>query len=223
MLRCRTLFLFLVLLSLAAAAPASATPVTVLITGTWDTVEDTAGVTDGSIVVGGSFTATLVYDDTATDLDPDPNNGGYVFPAGSSDFTLDTGNFSFVPGSDLVIAIENDNGFGEDQIFLFAEDYSGTGPFAAGTGIGGTAFANPLLTDTTATALSTDDLTGVVWTIGSYDLTNFYFFAGVTGASPGDFIELSGTITGLSILPEPSTLLLGLVGALGLAAARLRG
>jgi hypothetical protein len=146
-----------------------------------------------------------------------------VFPAGSSDFTLDTGNFSFVPGSDLVIAIENDNGFGEDQIFLFAEDYSGTGPFAAGTGIGGTAFANPLLTDTTATALSTDDLTGVVWTIGSYDLTNFYFFAGVTGAGAGQFIELDGTITGLAVLPEPSALLLGLIGALGLAAARLRG
>jgi hypothetical protein len=187
MLRCRTLFLFLVLSSLAAAAPASATSVTVLIIGTWDSVTDTAGVTDGSIVVGGTFTATLVYDDSVPDLDPDANNGGYDVAAGSSDLTLDTGNFSFVPGSGVGIAIENDIGFGEDQIFLFAEDYSGTGPFAAGTGIGGTAFANPLLTDTSGTALSSDDLTGVSWTIGSYDLTNFYFFAGVTGAGAGQF------------------------------------
>jgi hypothetical protein len=120
------------------------------------------------------------------------------------------------------IALENDNAFSEDQIFLFAETYSATGPFTSGTGIGGTTFANPTLTDTSATALSSDDLTGVPWTIGSYDLTNFYFFAEVTGADPGEFIELSGTITGLAVLPEPSTILLGLTGVLALA-LRLRG
>jgi hypothetical protein len=223
MLRCRTLFLFLALLSLAAAAPASATPVTVLITGTWDSVTDTAGVTDGSIFVGGTYTATLVYDDSVADADPDPNAGGYDIPAGSSDLSLATGSYTFTPASGVGIAVDDNGTLGTDAVFLFAETYSATGPFAAGTDIGGTTFANPTLQDTSETAHSSDALTNLPWDISAYDLTNFYFFAGVTGAGAGEFIELSGTITGLAVLPEPSALVLGLVGALGLAAARLRG
>ena len=134
MLRCRTLFLILALLALAVAAPVSATTVTVEITGTWDSVDDSAGVTDGSIVVGGSFTATLVYDDSIPDTDPDPSLGGYDIPSGSSDLSLTTGSYSFVPSSGVGIAIEDDNLFGEDNVFLFAETYSATGPFAPGTG-----------------------------------------------------------------------------------------
>jgi hypothetical protein len=121
------------------------------------------------------------------------------------------------------IAIEDDNAFAEDVVFLFAETYSSTGPFAPGTGTGGTSFSNPVLTDTSATALSSVALTDVSWDVSAYDLPSFYFFTGVTGAGPGDFIELSGTITGLAVLPEPSGLLLGAIGLLGAVATRLRG
>jgi hypothetical protein len=222
MLRCRTLFWVFSLLALAAAAPASATTVTVEITGTWDTVTDTAGVTDGSIFVGGSFTATLVYDDSIADSIPDPTMGGYDIPAGSSDLSFITGSYSFVPGSGVGIAID-DGVSGQDAVFLFAETYTSTGPYPGGVSTGGTTFANPSLIDSSATAHTSDALTDLTWTLSDYNLANFYFFTEVLGAGAGEFLELDGTITGLTVLPEPSSLILVVVGGFALLARSRRG
>jgi len=222
MRRGRTPFWILALAAFAIATPAAATSVTVQITGTWDTVMDTADVLDGSITVGGSFTATLVYDDSVADADPDPNLGGYDFSAAESDLSFTSGNYTFVPTSGLGIAVDNDV-FGEDNVFLFAESYITTGPFPVGISAGGTSFTNPTLFDTSGTAHSSDQLTDLPWSIELYNITNFYFFTGVLGASSGDFIELTGTITGLAVLPEPSGLLLAALAGIALGFARIRG
>jgi hypothetical protein len=219
MRRVRVLASMLALLVLAAAAPALATSVTVQISGTWDSVIDNATVLDGSITVGGSFTATLVYDDSVSDLNDDPSIGEYDVLAASSDLSLSTGNYSFAPSSGLGIAIDDDNAFGEDVVFLFAESYVTSGPLPSGISTGGTSYANPTLTDTSGTAYGSDELTALPWSIGSYDLTSFYFFTGVLGAGAGDFIELQGTITGLALLPEPSNLVLVGFGLAALCSA----
>src|SRR5512145_3116070 len=120
MRRARVLGWMPLFLMLAIASPALATSVTVQISGTWDSVIDNASVLDGSIV-GGTFTATLVYDDSVSDLNADPGVGEYDVSAASSDLSLSTGNYTFAPGSGLGIAIDDDNAFGEDAVFLFAE------------------------------------------------------------------------------------------------------
>jgi hypothetical protein len=206
------------LAALAFARPADAASVTVQITGTWDSVADTAGVTDGSLVVGGAFVATLVYDD-ATDPDPeapnDPNSSNYTVPAGSSDLTLSSGNYSFTPASALGISIDDDNA-GQDAVYLFADSYT-----TPGISIGGTSYANPVLIDSSSAAHDSDALEDLPWSIDAYDLTNFYFFASV--GTGGDYIELSGTISGLAVLPEPSGFALTGLALLALAGARRLG
>jgi hypothetical protein len=222
MRRGRVVCWMLSFLAIATATPALATSVTVQISGTWDSVIDNASVLDGSITVGGSFTATLVYDDSALDANADPNLGEYDIAAVSSDLSLASGNYSFVPGSGLGIAIDDDV-FGEDAVFLFAESYVTTGPLPLGISTGGTSYANPVLSDTTGTAHGSDDLTGLPWSIGSYDLATFYFFTQVFGAGAGKFIELQGTITNVAVLPEPSALMLLGLGLGALVVARIRG
>jgi hypothetical protein len=205
--------------ALAAAPAAHATSVTVQISGTWDSVIDNANVLGGSVTVGTSFVATLVYDDGTLDSDPSSNAGAYDVPALSSDLTIATSTFVFSPGSASVlgIAIDDDNSFGEDALFLFVDGYTATG-LPVGISLGGTRYANPTFVDTTSTAHSSDDLTDLPWSSGAYDVTSFFFTAGVVGAGAGKVITLQGTATGFAILPEPSTLVLFTLGCLAIAA-----
>jgi hypothetical protein len=219
MRRALHLLWILTLATFAAPPVAHATSVTVQISGTWDSVFDNANVLGGTVTVGTSFVATLVYDDNTADSDPSPNAGAYDVPAGDSDLTITTSTFVFSPGiaALLGIAVDDDNGFGEDAIFLFADGYTATG-LPSGISLGGTRYANPTLTDTTGTAHSSDDLTALPWSAGSYDMTSFFFTAGVVGAGAGKMITLQGTITGLAVLPEPSVLLLMALAGLTLVA-----
>jgi hypothetical protein len=220
MRRVRILALLLACSALAAATPALATSVTVQISGTWSSVTDSAGVLDGSVTVGGSFTATLVYDDATLDSDPSVEFGGYDVPAMTSDLSVVTGNYSFSPGSGVGIGVENDNAFGEDWIFLFAENYVGTGPFPVGVGTGATAYANPTLVDFSASAHGSDALVGLNWNLGNYDDASFYLFVEITGQGPLEFLEFQGTITDIQVLPEPSMLCLTALALAALAAHR---
>ena len=216
----RSLLGALCFMLLGFAAPAGATTVKVSITGTWDSVVDNASVTNGSITVGGAFQSTLIYDDATSDMNPSANIGEYDVPAASSDLNLVTGAYTFTLAAASLVGIEVDNNnAGQDGVFVIAMNYSVTGPpLGASTGSG---YANPSLVDLTQTAHTSDHLIGLPWSISSYADRNFYFFIQVLGKGPNKYIELSGTITGLSLLPEPSTLALGAVAAL-LALARPR-
>jgi large repetitive protein len=223
-MRCVRHLLWTIALAAFVAGPAAATSVTVQITGTWSSVTDNASVLGGTVIAGTSYVATLVYDDTTPDTDPDPNAGGYDVPAATSDLSISTSTFTFTPGaaSLLGIAIDNNNAFGEDALFLFTDGYTATG-LPAGITLGGTRYANPTLTDTSGTAYSSDALSALPWVIGDYDITSFYFFSQIVGAGSNKFIELQGTITGLSVLPEPSTLALTALALLALGLQRIRG
>jgi hypothetical protein len=211
----------LALTTLAMAPAADATSVTVQISGTWDSVFDNANVLGGTVTAGTGFTATLVYDDSTLDTNPSASTGGYDVPASSSDLTIMTSTFVFSPGASslLGITIEDDNGFDEDALFLFIDGYTASG-LPTGISLGGTRYANPTFTDTSGSAHSSDDLTDLAWSTGAYDITSFFFTAGVVGAGAGKLITLQGTVSSFTVLPEPSLawlLVLGCVAAVGLS------
>ena len=221
--RARHLLWILALVALATPPPAHATSVTVQMTGTWSSVVDNASVLNGSITVGGSFVATLVYDNSVLDTDPSSGFGSYFTSAANSDLKVVSGSYTFTPASDVGIGVENNNEFGEDWIFLSADHYGLSGPLPAGVGIGSTAYSNPTLTDSTGTALSSDSLLGVNWSLADYDTSDFYLFLQITGRGANKFIEFRGTLNGIAVLPEPSVLLLLGAGLVPIAWRGRRG
>jgi hypothetical protein len=222
----RARFLLSVLAFVAfAAGPSYATSVTVLLSGEWDTVTDNASVTNGTIVVGSSFTVTLTYDDATADIDPDPTVGSYLLPAATSSLTLATGSYTFtLLASEGIIFAVDDNLSGQDDFGWFAENFTTSGPLPGGvtTGYG---YMNPLVFDTTETAHSSDALTGLPWSVADYDSPNLgmYFLIAVNGAGAGKYIELFGDFTEFAVLPEPSVLTLAALGCAALLAVRRRG
>jgi hypothetical protein len=220
MRRARHLLWILALVALGAG-PSYATSVTVLLSGTWDSVTDNASVTNGSITTGGTFTVTLTYDDATPDIDPDPTVGSYLMPAATSSLTLATGSYTFtlLAGEGIIFGVDDDLS-GQDDFGWFAENYTTSGPLPGGvtTGYG---YMNPLVFDTTQTAHSSDDLTGLPWSVADYDSPNLgmYFLIAVNGAGADKYIELVGDFTQFTVLPEPSALVLT---GLGCAALLLR-
>ena len=222
-MRCARKLLWILALTALAAGPAAATSVTVLLSGTWDSVTDNAGVTDGSVTAGDAFTVTLTYDDATADIDSDPNVGSYLLPGSSSSLTLATGSYTFslLANEGIIFGVDDDVA-GQDDFGWFAENFATSGPLPLGisTGYG---YMNPLVFDSTQTAHSSDDLTALPWSIADYDSPNLgmYFLIAVTGAGPNKFIELTGDFTQFSVLPEPSLpTLMGLGSMLILGAAR---
>jgi hypothetical protein len=196
------------------AGAASASTVTVMMAGTWDSVVDTASVLDGSISVGGSFTAMFTYDDSVPDVNSLDETGDYLLNGALGTLSFTTGNYSFVDqGTSVNGTVIDDNNAGTDAIYLFFDRFLASGPLPAGTALMPLAYANPSLIDYTETALSSDQLTTVVWDVSQYD-TDFYFFGPVTGHGAMDYVEFSGAITGINVVPEPATSLLAAV-ALG--------
>ena len=93
---------------MSGAASASATTITLVVTGELTLADDSNSVTDGSLVVGASYTATLVYDLAAAfDRDPDPLFGDWVVPAASSSVTVTVGNYTFDASQALVFGVVN--------------------------------------------------------------------------------------------------------------------
>jgi hypothetical protein len=208
------------LLALGVGGSAHAVPVSILMTGTWTVVTDSAGVTDGSIVAGGAFSVAILYDDSAPDLDPDPLTGGYIFPAATSDFTITTGNYTFLAGSALTLGIENNNN-GDDVLGFYADQYSIVGPLPGGASVATPAYANPVFFDATETALSSDRLTDLQWDLSSYQIRSqdFVLFVAINdGSGPLEYIELLGRPLTATVLPEPVVPALLIFAAIALRA-----
>jgi hypothetical protein len=213
------------LVLVCAAGAASAATIQVTMTGTWSSVVDTAGVLDGSIVAGGSFTATFVYDDQVPDSDSFDGFGTYLMNGSVGTLAFSTGNYLFIDQgiTDNGVGIE-DSVQGLDIVALFFDRYSVSGPIASGVTLAPLAYANPSFYDFSETVLASDRLTDIPWDASLWD-TNFYFFGPITGRGAQDFIELDGTVTGMTVTtPEPSAvwLLIATGGALGLCRRRAR-
>jgi hypothetical protein len=195
-----------------------------LLSGEWFQVTDNAGVTDGSIANGGTFTVSLTFDDTTPDGDASSTTGFFLLPAATSDLSLTTGSYTFtLSPSENVELVVDDNLSGQDDFGLFAENFTTSGPLPGGisTGYG---YMNPFVVDSTETAHSSDALTGLPWLVSAYDSPNqgMYFLIAVNGAGANKYIELFGDFTDFTVLPEPSTLLLLLAGGAATAARRGR-
>ena len=221
----RRIRILLLCLAFVAAVPAYATSVTVQMSGEWFQVTDNAGVTDGSIADGGTFTVTLNYDDETPDDEPDTSLGLFVVSAASSSLTLTTGNYSFTLLASETIEISiGDDYFGQDDLGLFAENFTTSGPLPLGvtTGYG---YVNPFVVDSSQTAHSSDALASLPWSVSAYDSPNLgmYFLIAVNGAGANKYIELFGDFTDFSVLPEPSLVALMLFGAAALWLTQGRG
>ncbi len=212
-------FLSAVCCTLLGTGAASASTVTVVMTGTWDSVVDTASVLDGSITVGGSFTATFTYDDSVPDCESFVGIGCFLLNENLGSLSFATGNYLFVDqGVSLNGVATEDSVQGIDLVGLFFDRYLLTGSLPSGVALMPLAYANPTLSDYSETALTSDRLTDVPWDASLFD-TNFYFFGPISGRGAQDYIELNGVITSLNVVPEPAT---SVLAAVALAGAMLR-
>ncbi len=205
--------------ALLGVGAASAATVTVLMTGTWDAVADTAGVLDGSITVGGSFAATFTYDDSVKDCEAFVGIGCFLMNGDVGSLVFTTGNYSFMDQGVSQNGVGTEDSVqGVDLVGLFFDRYLLTGSLPSGVALTPSAYANPTLSDYNETALVSDRLTDIPWDATLFD-TNFYFFGPITGRSAQDYIEFNGAITSLSVVPEPSV---SMFAALALAGFALR-
>ena len=83
-------------------------------------------------------------------------------------------------------------------------------------------YANPSLYDPSGTALSSDALTAVPWTVAAWAARDMSFFADIADGNPNTYFQLDGTITTLTVVPEPGTLALVAVGVALLGGGRRR-
>jgi hypothetical protein len=199
------------LAGLLLALPAAASPVTVVMTGVWTSVNGSLLFPPPSI--GDPYTATLTYEDSVPNSSAPPF-GDYVFGPGDFSFTLTTGGyvFSSTPSGFNEITLSNlPSGSGGDDLYVYAESLVGSPGLPAFD----VSYLNPSLFDFSGAALGSVALTGIPWTTASWPSSrSMVLFAGV---SDGPFIDLGGTIDGLTVVPEHGTLGLMAVGLAGLA------
>jgi hypothetical protein len=217
------------LLGTSGAEHAEAATITVVMTGELTAVADSNAVTDGSLGVGVTFTLTMAYEDTVLDSDADPFSGTFLIPGAAATYSISVGNYQFSSASALNISLLD--GFfdpNEDTLSWFADQFSAVGAFDPGVALGAAGYSNTALYDYTGTALSSDQLTDVVWDRSLYepDPAAFYLLLEILDprTTGQDSLELQGTIDSMAVvLPEPSAALLIVLSATGLALRRRVG
>lgn len=197
-------FATLGLLMGALPRPATASPLTVVLGGVWALVDDAGAVLGGAVTPGTPFSVTLVYDDATPDSNASPLYGNYFVAPAQFSFTLATGGFLFSHIAAGVSEIDVTNLGSADSVAVYAETFD-VSPSLPPLGL---AYANPLLDDPTATALSSDALTGVPRTLSAWSSAAMSFFADIDDGNPLTYFDLEGDVTELAAVPEPGTFVL---------------
>mgnify|MGYP002382001950 CR=1 FL=1 len=204
------------LIAVSLPLSSSAVPLTVVMGGEWDSVDDAGNVLGGAVLPGTAFTATMTYDDTAPPTYSDPITANYDVGALPFSFTLATGGFTFTWLAGGFTSLDLTNTI-YDGVAGFFEDFSG----APGLPPIGYAYASPSLDDPSGTALASTALPPLPWSLAAWPTAALGFFFDIDDGDPQTYVDLQGTLTSLTVVPEPGTSVLLAMG-LALLAARAR-
>ena len=210
-MRSRTTFLLIIFasLSLFSGEIASASPLLLKFAGQLEFVYDQMGL-DPSIVVGAPFFGSFSYD-PAVDLDtePDPTDGRY-YPGGP--MTGQLANFAFEGSLDLEIAVANDWLPRHDVFATLVHEFLDPELLAS---------YHLYLRDESGTAFSTDNLPATI-ALEAFAEREFEASVMLWVDNPPTIFTAYGTVTSLTIVPEPGTLAILAAGALA-SLGRRRG
>jgi len=146
---------------------------------------------------------------------PGPNALWPQFMASS--FATGPFTITYAPGGSADITVD---AFGSDEVILFAQGaFVGSPNLPAFTAV---SYTNPGFTDASGTALSSDLLSGVPWQSSAWDDAYMYLILDDDDGTQATYVELAGTITSMTVVPEPTSFGLVAAGAIALA-LRARG
>lgn len=224
-----------VLLAILFCHPSLADIYTIRLTGTLDEIlaEDESG-SDGTeqfkaalpFGVGAGVVATITYDTDAEDIDSRSGYGRYI----TEQRVINVGGTIFT--AEQLIDIGNDQG----RDFLWARNYSSPAFNASGWNwiLGGQSIGNDLidLTDFSESVFDSENLPTHQFDENDFDSLTWamdYRNSGSEsntletpiGSFTGKRHRLAGSFTTLQVVPEPNSLLIGVVFILGLGSRRL--
>ncbi|MCB9849737.1 MAG: hypothetical protein H6817_03440 [Phycisphaerales bacterium] len=191
-----------VIMAFACAGVAQATPVTFAFEGDITFVSDRDGILGGQVNVGDTFSGSYTFESTTPDSEPHPRFGYYDDAISQIDGQAGGVPFSSPSGSTSYINIRNNEGGLSDSYFAFGD------VLIADRAV---TFSIQLFGSDT-TQLSDDSLLLV-----PPELTAFSPRLLFLGGSESAGINIQADVSSLVLIPEPHTLTLVVVLALGFA------
>jgi hypothetical protein len=113
------------LLWVLLAGAAQAEPVTLHVQGAVDSVVDSHGLLDGSILVGTRLSAVLRYDTSRPDALADPSLGIYTESIPPGEFAIDVGNYAIDVPARVLLLVYDDYAIGNESFESFSVRYEG--------------------------------------------------------------------------------------------------
>ena len=195
-----------IFLLMAMVACAQAELITIAIEATVDTVSDPCGHLEGEIIAGSLITGHYIYESTTPDSNPsNPKVGNYWHNQTPYGVYLFSNGFEFATDVNFMMEIVNDNS-GIDA-YSFESDNNKL----LHNGVTVTEISWQLH-DSTMTVLSDDALPIIAPVLSAWDENYLY----IRGGPRGIEFSFSAEVTSATVVPEPATLVLIAVGAVGL-------
>jgi len=189
------------------APMAQAELITINITATVNYLEDFGNYLEGKIHVGDTITGSYTYESTTPDTNPfdDPTVGDYWHYAQPAGISLTVGGFDFKtdPTNVNFLASIGNNHSGRDVYLM--RSYNNLS-LSNGTGVD---YISWQLDDHTQTAFSSDVLPATAPILSQWQFNNLRI------DRVGDYL-IDAQVTNAIVIPEPTTLLLLLLGAVAI-------
>ncbi len=205
------------LLLLATSAPAA--PITVQFEGTVDFADTDNGFFANTVSAGDTFTGSYTYDSTLADSNATATQGEYRYTTGGAfGMTTTINSMVFQTAADVSgqnrIEIFADDPFNDDRYGIWNSANDPHNGYVVDSQI-------LMLTDASKTANASDALPTVAPDLNLFPTINQFSLV-LTDESHMDIDAFYGTITSISLVPEPSTAVLAGLGGLSLLLVALR-